>query len=239
MILDTTSKTIEVVLGGTITTNQLEITADWVDTTNGSTFAPGGTSLLTNGGTAVTAVASPAASTQRQVKALTIYNADTVNQTVTVRMFDGTNRRRHVVQSLAPGQSLVFTPEGGWSILSSVAISQIVGTWTPSDASGAGLVLSVTSASYIKIGLAVHVSFFVVYPATANGATAQLTGLPFTSEGPNTRWFGVAPTTATGNARVEPSSNNILPLTNAGATVTNAAMSGISFLGSVVYKSAL
>ena len=117
MILDTTSKTIEVILPGAITTNQLEITADWVDTANGSTFAPGGTSLVTNGGTAVTAVPAPAASTQRQVKALTIYNADTVNQTVTVRMFDGTNRRRHIQVILIPGNSLVFTPEAGWSVV--------------------------------------------------------------------------------------------------------------------------
>lgn len=133
MILDTTSKVLEIILGGAKTTNDCEFTADYVDTQSGTTFAPAGTIGLSNGATLVTAVAAPAASTQRAVRAFTFYNADTVNTAVTVRIFDGTNRRRIIVMTLTPGQSLVFTPEAGWAVLPSTN-GQIPGTVTNDNA---------------------------------------------------------------------------------------------------------
>lgn len=133
MILDTTSKVLEIILGAAKTTNDCEFTADYVDTQNGATFAPGGNIGVSNGTTLVTAVSAPAASTQRSVRAFTFMNNDTVNTTVTVRIYDGTNRRRIVTLTITPGQSLVFTPEAGWSILPSTN-GQIPGTSTNDNA---------------------------------------------------------------------------------------------------------
>lgn len=133
MILDTTSKTLEIILASAKTTNDCEYTADYVDTQSGTTFAPANTIGLSNGTSAVTAVAAPAASTQRAIRAFTFYNADTVNTTVTVRLYDGTNRRRVIVMTLTPGQSLVFTPEAGWAVLPSTN-GQIPGTVTNDNA---------------------------------------------------------------------------------------------------------
>lgn len=201
MILDTTSKTIEVILGGAITTNQLEITADWVDTQNGLTFAPGGTLLLTNGVTAVTAVASPAANTQRQVKAITVYNADTVNAVVTVRLFDGTNRRRHVVVTLTPGQSLVFTPEGGWSILASTR-GQIPGTTTNDTASAGnvGEIISTSLASGSAVSVSNGVSKTIMSVTLTPGQwamTANANTFPAGTTTPTQEVFSISPTTNT------------------------------------------
>lgn len=125
MILDTVNKVIEVILGEAKTTNDCEYTADFVDTANGLSFVPGATSGLTNGVTLITAVAAPGANLQRQVKALTIYNSDTVGHNVTVRLYDGTNRRRFITVALAVGQSLVFTPEAGWSIVPSSVVAPV------------------------------------------------------------------------------------------------------------------
>ena len=55
------------------------------------------------------------------------------------------------------------------------------GNWTPIDSSGAGLVLSVTSAIYTKIGRQVTCWANLAYPATASGASAVIGGLPFAS----------------------------------------------------------
>jgi hypothetical protein len=55
------------------------------------------------------------------------------------------------------------------------------GTWTPTDASGAGLTLTVTAATYTKIGRMVYASLNITFPTTANGSTLILGGLPFTS----------------------------------------------------------
>ena len=53
------------------------------------------------------------------------------------------------------------------------------GTWTPTDASGASLSLTVARAIYRKIGSLVFLQAEIVYPVTANGSQAVLGGLPF------------------------------------------------------------
>jgi hypothetical protein len=54
------------------------------------------------------------------------------------------------------------------------------GTWTPTDASGAGLTFTTSSSNYTKIGRVVIASSLVTYPSTANGSTAKIGGFPFT-----------------------------------------------------------
>ena len=58
------------------------------------------------------------------------------------------------------------------------------GTWTPTDASGAGLSLTGTSNScfYTRIGNQVTCIFSLTYPSTASAAAATIGGLPFTSK---------------------------------------------------------
>jgi hypothetical protein len=53
------------------------------------------------------------------------------------------------------------------------------GTWTPVDASGAGLTLTVANAFYTKIGRQVIASAQVSYPVTVDGSAAAIGGLPF------------------------------------------------------------
>jgi len=52
------------------------------------------------------------------------------------------------------------------------------GTWTPADDSGAGLSLTVTSATYTKIGDRIFFDAVIAYPVTANGSNAKIQGLP-------------------------------------------------------------
>jgi hypothetical protein len=88
IILDATTKTLEIKLAGAITTSQLPYTVHYVDLLDSdqsvSDIAEGdGTS---NSTTAVTVVAAPSASHTRQVKHLSVYNADTVAATLTVQV---------------------------------------------------------------------------------------------------------------------------------------------------------
>jgi hypothetical protein len=55
------------------------------------------------------------------------------------------------------------------------------GTWTPADGSGAGLTFTVDHAKYTKVGRLVTGQAKITYPATVNGAGAQISGLPFAS----------------------------------------------------------
>lgn len=54
-----------------------------------------------------------------------------------------------------------------------------VGTWTPTDASGASLSFTSTSGSYTRIGRQIRSSFRLTYPSTASGSQAAIS-LPFT-----------------------------------------------------------
>lgn len=54
------------------------------------------------------------------------------------------------------------------------------GTWTPTDASGAGLSFTTSDAFYTKIGNVVYVSCAITFPSTANAASMRFGGLPFT-----------------------------------------------------------
>ena len=53
------------------------------------------------------------------------------------------------------------------------------GTWTPTDASGAGLTISQNVSTYTKIGRMVYLTLYIGFPVTANGNTVQIGGLPF------------------------------------------------------------
>ena len=123
------------------------------------------------------------------------------------------------------------------------------GTWTPFDASGAGLALTTRDSVYIKIGQLVICGYFITFPATADGATNLIGGLPFqsatdsqTSAGPASTWvtavgittdaanafnFTVSPRSTTGNFRAV-----------SGIGATNAQLSSDVMNGYCLYLAA-
>jgi hypothetical protein len=113
VILDSTLKTIEVVLEGAITTNQLDVTAAYADTWPSGPFVPGEQDESTNGGTPVTAVAAPPANVQRMVNEIRVYNKDTVLHTITIQLNNNGTRRVLQKQPASPGAVVVYAPSGG------------------------------------------------------------------------------------------------------------------------------
>ena len=134
MILDSTTRSIQLVLAGTITTNQLKITADWVDMTATTTEA-GSTPSTSNSTTAVTVVAAPAASTQRKVTNLAVFNADTASATVTIRYNDNASIYPIVTLAIPVGYTLFWTDVEGWKVISGTGSLQM-GVVGPTGATG-------------------------------------------------------------------------------------------------------
>lgn len=62
-------------------------------------------------------------------------------------------------------------------------------TWTPTDASGAGLSFSNVQASYVKIGQLVLATADLTYPTTADGSAMRVGGLPFTTNAAQTNGY--------------------------------------------------
>jgi hypothetical protein len=121
------------------------------------------------------------------------------------------------------------------------------GTWTPTDASGAGLSLSNTSGNcfYTKVGRTVTVSFRLTYPSTASGSVAVIGGLPFlsidSSENVSAVCFGEQNFAAGAMGLVQDNATTFLFLTTNGTSVTvhtNANVSTKDFRGSATYQAA-
>lgn len=135
MILDSTTRSIELVLAGTVTTTQLKVTSSWVDMTATAT-TPGATTASSNNTTAVTIVAAPAASTQRKVNSISIFNADTASATVTVRYNDNATIYPIVVVIVPTGNTLFWTDVTGWKLLDANGNTGIAGPPGPAGATG-------------------------------------------------------------------------------------------------------
>ena len=83
IVLDSTSKSIRGVLGAAHTTNPVDFTVTYADSTVTS-FTEASGVAQSNGTTNTEILAAPAASTQRVIKSITVWNHDTVDQTVTL-----------------------------------------------------------------------------------------------------------------------------------------------------------
>lgn len=112
-------------------------------------------------------------------------------------------------------------------------------TWTPASNGDA---FSSAVGRYTKIGDVVVATFIVQYPATANGATAQITGWPFAASGANSEHNGFSVGYNT-SAKVLSGSlaNSTFTFRSngaSGATIKNSDLTGAYISGVVTYKTA-
>jgi hypothetical protein len=127
LLLTSTSDIIRVVTGASVST--ITVHASYVDNASGS-ITPLRTNTNISTATTTTIVASPAASTQRNVKLISITNNNaTTSCQVTVQHFDGTNSVDLMGVTLKAGENLICDD---------------VGNWTHHDAQGAGFTATST-----------------------------------------------------------------------------------------------
>jgi hypothetical protein len=191
IILDATTKSLQIKLGAAKTTNDLPFSTSYIDTT-GSSTTPGEQDGTSNGTTAVTVVGSPASATQRLVKSINIQNADTVASTVTVIYNNNSTLRNVFIATLAVGDQLIYEDGHGWSCLDSNGNLKTTGggsvdntawtAYTPTIAVGSGSLTSATATGLYKT-----IGKSVVWQAqvniTTNGTAAGYiaVSLPFTA----------------------------------------------------------
>ena len=106
------------------------------------------------------------------------------------------------------------------------------GTWTPADASGAGLTFTSVTARYTKIGNVVYINARLTYPTTADVSQAKISGLPFApAVGANILFGGNAASINTGNAgqgMVDSASTTMTLVSQANASKTNSTLSTLT-----------
>jgi hypothetical protein len=187
LLLASTSDLLRVITGQAITT---DVHASWVDY-DGATTTPGRTNTLISTATTTTVVASPAASTYRTVKTLTIRNrhaSSTVD--ITIIHSDGTNVPELIKATLNAGDALHYDEHNGFTVRDNF------GRVKERDDN----LLATASPDFTTVILA---SDQTNNNASAN-TIADVTGLSFSVTSGNTYWFQfyimyTAAATATGS----------------------------------------
>lgn len=118
IILNTVDKLLELVLAAPVTTTELDFVATYVDLTPTS-FISAEQDGLSDGDTPVALVDPPAASTQRQVKYISVCNRDDSLADVTLQYNNNGDVRKLLTVALAPGSTLVYTDGEGFRVIDS------------------------------------------------------------------------------------------------------------------------
>lgn len=115
LILASTSESLEII---TSAAGSVDYVAGYADhTTSGATAGSATGNIST--ATTTTAIAAPAASTQRQIREVTVRNAGTAANHVTVQIKPSGTARTIVKAALQPGETLAYSAGQGWYSLDS------------------------------------------------------------------------------------------------------------------------
>jgi hypothetical protein len=117
IVLDATTKKLELVLGGAVTTNELQWVTNYADKA-ATSFVPGSSDGVSNGATEVTIAAAPGADEQRLVNMINVYNTDTVDAVVTIKLDNDGTDRTLVITTLDSGDTLQYANDK-WRVISS------------------------------------------------------------------------------------------------------------------------
>lgn len=120
MLLDTTTRKLQVVLDGAIQSVNCSVTVSYIDYTANANPVPGTQVSTTNGVTAVDICSAPASSTQRRILYLHIYNKDSRTAIFTIRLND--NGTLYTIQQikLVAGENFVYNIGSGFTVINTV-----------------------------------------------------------------------------------------------------------------------
>jgi hypothetical protein len=244
IILSETTDKLEVVLGGSVTTNQLQCFTSWRDRTS-TTFVAGRTVINTNNTTDVIIAGAPASSTQRVIDYISIYNNDTVNQTVTVKL--DANGTEYILfkTTLATTEKIEYHEGQGFKVIASTgAVKQSINQGANASTSGltavvlgsdvtnnnavANTIADVTGLSFsVTAGKMYYFKFIIYYTAAAtttgsrwgvNCTAGTAANLSMISE------YSLTTTTSTRNANVQAFDSPAASNATSAATGNNMAI---------------
>lgn len=110
--LDATTKSLEL---ATDSTGSIDWAVSWVDATTTS-FTPGDNQGNVTTATTTTIVAAPAASTQRGIKSIQVYNKASTAQTVTIKKDVGGTEYSLFKATMTTGESLAWSDGADWMV---------------------------------------------------------------------------------------------------------------------------
>ena len=116
--LVSTAQKLQVVLAGSSSSTGVQINASFYDENmEGVDTKQGSKQSVSNNTTDVDIVSAPAQNFVRNVEYISIYNADSITSTVTVKIDDGVTETIIIKAALATLESLHYDNQGGWYAL--------------------------------------------------------------------------------------------------------------------------
>lgn len=216
IVLDTTSKSITIVMSGAPATTNPHYTTAYADN-NGTSFTEGASDGTLNGTTAITVISAPASSTRRVINTITVENTDTAAVTITVGYVNGANTRTLAKVTLQVGDT--WTTSGAYDTNGN--IKQVIGS--------VNLVTQVSGTLPIANGgtgqSTANAAFNALAPSQATNSGKYLT-----TDGTNTSWATVTSSgTVTSVSATVPS---FLSVT--GSPITTSGTLAISYSGTAL-----
>jgi len=258
IILSATTDKIEAILTANVSVNHLPCYVSWRDRTS-TTFVAGRTAINTNNTTAVDISGSPASSTQRVIDSLTIYNADTVNATVTIRL--NANGTTYILFkcTLGIGELLMYQEGSGFYVVSnagglknstnqgtnatsSIIQTVVLGADVVNNQAIANTLQDVTGLSFANsVGSSYWFKFLISYTAALSSTGSRwtingpaFTRLSYTSE------YTLTATTSTRNGAVQaydsPAACNATSVVAQNLAVIEGIISGCTNLSTLVAR---
>lgn len=224
IILSETTDNLQIVLDSPVTTNQLQCFTSWRDRTS-TTFVAGRSLVNSNNTTDVVIVSAPSSSHQAIVDYISIYNKDTTNASVTVKL--DANGTEYILfkTALAPTEKIEYQEGQGFKVLASTgAVKQsinqganapltndmstvILGSDVTNNNAIANTIADVTGLSFsVKNTKKYYFKFIIYYTAAAtttgsrwgvNCSAGLATNLTMISE------YSLTTTTTTRNAQIQ------------------------------------
>jgi len=205
MILTATTHLLELKLGAATTTNAVEIFSAF-NTLTTTTVTPETSSTTSNSTADVTVVGSPGASEQRIVKFISVYNADTVANTVTIKRDVSGTERRIGTWNLNAGDSLLYSDGVGWYVMNSDGARKQVNTII-APAGNPNLFVAIDAANLTAVKTLTSNSSFAYYLGQAQAAYTSISlRYRVTTAAATITWaevgiaYSASPVTLAGNA---------------------------------------
>jgi len=182
LVLDTTTKTIKVVMSGAAATTNPDFTASFADN-NGTTFTEAASDGALTGSSDATVVSAPASGYRRVIKKIFIENKDTAAVTITVK-YDNNGTQRNIVKvTLQVGDT--WSTDGTYDTngalkqtLGTVNLSSVTGTLAVANG-GTGVTTSTGTGSTVLSTSPTLVTPLLGTPTS--GVATNLTGLPLST----------------------------------------------------------
>lgn len=189
-------------------------------------------------------VTLPAATAYPAGKRLVIADeSGSVTATITISVapngtnkIGGSNTTQAVITYPYGTVELVSNGVDSWDYLSSKTTG---GLWTPADNSGATLTFTSVTGSWTRIGNRIFADFTLTYPATGDGSSVSLTGLPVTvANADRAQSASMVHNSGASNisyARVTKNTTAFSFYSGSAGQYTNAQLSGITLSGTIIY----